>query len=96
MHTVSPIRGHATVCAVAETNLDILEKEHLLERAEKLELTLHHELDSLNDLDAVEDTRVAGFLGGVSLRADLDAPAIADDLVERATSSAHCETTRSS
>jgi adenosylmethionine-8-amino-7-oxononanoate aminotransferase len=75
--------GHATACAVAETNLDILQKEHLLERAEKLELTLHHELDSLNDLDAVEDTRVAGFLGGVSLRADLDAPAIADDLVER-------------
>ncbi|HZN80470.1 MAG TPA: aminotransferase class III-fold pyridoxal phosphate-dependent enzyme [Mycobacterium sp.] len=75
--------GHATACAVAETNLDILEKEHLLERAEKLELTLHHELDSLSDLDAVEDIRVAGFLGGVSLRADLDAPAIADDLVDR-------------
>jgi adenosylmethionine-8-amino-7-oxononanoate aminotransferase len=75
--------GHATACAVAETNLDILENEYLLERAEKLELTLHHELDALNDLDAVEDTRVAGFLGGVSLRADVEAPSIADDLVDR-------------
>lgn len=75
--------GHATACAVAEANLDIIEREHLVERAAKLELTLRDQLESLATLDAVGDVRVAGFLGGITVRSDLDASAIADDMVER-------------
>lgn len=74
--------GHATACAVAEKNIDIIEDENLLERAEKLELVLRQQLEPIAALDAVTEVRVAGFLGGIGLDARLDAPTIADELVE--------------
>ena len=75
--------GHATACAVAMANLDVLDQEQLLPRVVELE----HRLDGLlKKLQArrpsVVDVRVAGFLGGVTLRDDIPAERAADALIE--------------
>lgn len=75
--------GHATACAVAMANLDVLERDGLVERAAELEQLLRVQLDQLNaDRPSVADVRVAGFLGGVTLREDLSAEAVADKLID--------------
>lgn len=59
--------GHATACAVAHANLDVLEREDLVERAGKLEDVLADELDALRDVDGIVEVRSrAGFLGAVT------------------------------
>ncbi|MFC7594151.1 aspartate aminotransferase family protein [Terrabacter sp. GCM10028922] len=75
--------GHATACAVAMANLDILEQEQLLPRVVELE----HRLDGLLKQllarrPSVVDVRVAGFLGGVTLRDDIPVERAADALIE--------------
>ena len=75
--------GHATACAVAMANLDVLDQEQLLPRVVELE----HRLDGLlKQLQArrpsVVDVRVAGFLGGVTLRDEVPAERAADALIE--------------
>jgi adenosylmethionine-8-amino-7-oxononanoate aminotransferase len=75
--------GHATASAVALANLDVLEQERLLPRVVELE----HRLDSLLKQllarrPSVVDVRVAGFLGGVTLRDEVPAERAADALVE--------------
>lgn len=58
--------GHATACAVAHANLDVLEREDLVERAGKLEDVLADELDTLVGVDGIVEVRSrAGFLGAV-------------------------------
>ncbi|BBY27470.1 aspartate aminotransferase family protein [Mycolicibacterium sediminis] len=75
--------GHATACAVAMANLDVLERDGLVERAGELEQLLRVQLNQLNaDRPSVADVRVAGFLGGVTLRGDLSAEVIADKLID--------------
>lgn len=75
--------GHATAAAVALANLDVLESDGLVERAGALEGTLRAALDELAaSHDEVVQVRCAGFLGGVTLREDRDAAAMADALVE--------------
>ncbi len=74
--------GHATACAVALRHLDLLEEEKLLPRVKELEVVLTEELERLDGLDGVAETRVAGLLGGISLRADLSAEALTDVLVD--------------
>lgn len=75
--------GHATACAVAMANLDVLERDALVKRAAELEQLLRTQLDQLNaDRPSVADVRVAGFLGGVTLREDLSAESIADKLID--------------
>jgi adenosylmethionine-8-amino-7-oxononanoate aminotransferase len=75
--------GHATACAVAMRNLDILEQENLLPRVRELEELLRTELEQLNaQRPSVAEVRVAGFLGGVSLRDDLNAEEICDELLD--------------
>ncbi|TCO12252.1 adenosylmethionine-8-amino-7-oxononanoate aminotransferase [Kribbella steppae] len=71
--------GHATACAVAHANLDILEQEHLLERSAELEGVLHNAIQPLADHPLVAEVRSGtGFLAGVQLRADVLGEAVVD------------------
>jgi adenosylmethionine-8-amino-7-oxononanoate aminotransferase len=74
--------GHATACAVALRHLDLLEEEKLLPRVKELEVVLTGELERLDALAGVVETRVGGLLGGISLRADLNAEVLTDALIE--------------
>lgn len=75
--------GHGTACAVAMANLDVLERDNLVPRVAELEQLLRDELNQLAaQRPSVADVRVAGFLGGVSLRADIAAEAVADQLID--------------
>ncbi|WP_088288091.1 aspartate aminotransferase family protein [Kineosporia sp. A_224] len=49
--------GHATACAVALANLDVIEQENLLAEAARLEGTLHTLLAPLADHDLVSEVR---------------------------------------
>jgi putrescine aminotransferase len=49
--------GHATACAVALANLDLVEREHLLAEAARLEQTLHTELAHLAGHELVGEVR---------------------------------------
>jgi adenosylmethionine-8-amino-7-oxononanoate aminotransferase len=89
-HSATPIfrhgatySGHATACAVAMRNLDILEQENLLARVRELEQLLRHELKELDaQHPSVTEVRVAGFLGGISLSDDLKAEQTCDELLD--------------
>jgi putrescine aminotransferase len=78
--------GHATACAAAMANLDIIEEERLVERVAELEPALPRLLGPLVELDGVEEVRTAGLLAGIQLdgawfEARGVAPArVADDL----------------
>ncbi|MDF2561739.1 MAG: Acetylornithine transaminase, partial [Microbacterium sp.] len=75
--------GHATACAVALANLDVLEDEDLIPRVGELESELVASLDRLAAArPGISDVRVAGFLGGVTLRDDLSAEQACDALIE--------------
>ncbi|MEB8342926.1 aminotransferase family protein [Streptomyces endophyticus] len=74
--------GHATACAVALRNLDILDEEKLVARVADLEQVLADELRVLGTRESVVETRVAGLLGGVALVDDINAEAVTDELVE--------------
>lgn len=75
--------GHATACAVAMRNLDVLEQEALLPRVKDLESQLVDGLDALAARNpSVREVRVCGFLGGVSLVDTVDAVRVADALID--------------
>jgi adenosylmethionine-8-amino-7-oxononanoate aminotransferase len=64
--------GHATACAVALANLDLLERENLLAEAARLERTLDVELAVLEDHPAVGAVRRGtGALAAVQLADDV-------------------------
>lgn len=62
--------GHPTCCAVALRNLDILEREGLVERAKASGKRLLSGLQTLRDLPAVGDVRGLGLICGIELVAD--------------------------
>lgn len=71
--------GHATACAVAEANLDILEEEALIDRAAKLEPVLAEAVAPLAGHELVEEVRAgAAFMAGVQLRAGVPGEAVAE------------------
>jgi adenosylmethionine-8-amino-7-oxononanoate aminotransferase len=75
--------GHATACAVAMANLDVLEQDHLLSRVNDLEQLLNSQLTQLAaQRRSVVDVRVGGFLGGVTLGEDFSAESVADALID--------------
>jgi adenosylmethionine-8-amino-7-oxononanoate aminotransferase len=75
--------GHATACAVAMANLDVLEADNLIPRVVELEALLHRLLTGLGaQRPSVVDVRVAGFLGGITLRDDFAAEKVADALID--------------
>lgn len=75
--------GHATACAVAEANLDILAEEDLVARAADLEVVLDKALDPLRSHPLVAEVRAgAGFLAGVALTPEAAADEIAAACVD--------------
>lgn len=63
--------GHPVAAAVALANLDILEREHLVERVRnEAGPTLARALASLNDHPLVGETRSLGLIGAVEIVAD--------------------------
>ncbi len=70
--------GHATSCAIAHANLDILEAESLISRAANLEVILVRELDRLRNRDDIREIRSGhGFLAGVAPIDDIPADEVA-------------------
>ncbi len=75
--------GHATSAALALKNLEIIEREGLLGRVQQLEGVLSTELGALAADDRIEETRVAGLLGGIQLRPEFSAEQVTDAMVEQ-------------
>lgn len=63
--------GHATCCRAALTNLDIIEREGLLDRGLAIERELDAMLAPLRDHPAVAEVRSVGALAAVELDAEL-------------------------
>ena len=59
--------GHPGACVAGLTNLDILEREALVDRVVELEPVLRELLEPLRGLDGVADVRSAGLAGAVEL-----------------------------
>jgi len=82
--------GHPACCAVALKNLEIIEREGLVERAGKIGRLLLDQLSALKTLDIVGDVRGLGLMAGVELVADRETKAPFDpklkvgELVRRA------------
>lgn len=75
--------GHATACAVALANLDVLDDEDLLPRVRDLEQELVASLDRLAaGRPGIAEVRVAGLLGGVTLLEHLSAERVCDALID--------------
>jgi adenosylmethionine-8-amino-7-oxononanoate aminotransferase len=62
--------GHATACAAAQANLDLLEAEGLVDRVAELEARFEAQLRALLSRAAVAEVRSVGLMGGVQLDAD--------------------------
>ena len=62
--------GHPTACAVALRNLEIIEREQLLDRASQVGAFLLHELSALESLDVVGEVRGVGMMLGIELVSD--------------------------
>lgn len=59
--------GHATACAVALENLDVLEEEDLIARVRTLEPVLAAEFGALARSPLVQEVRAVGLMAGVQL-----------------------------
>src|SRR5436309_1208529 len=62
--------GHPTCCAVGLANLDILEREQLVERGAAMGARLQQKAQSLRQLPMVGDVRGVGLMCGIELVAD--------------------------
>jgi adenosylmethionine-8-amino-7-oxononanoate aminotransferase len=56
--------GHATACAVALANLDIIEREGLVQRVKELEPTF---IEKLRSVEGAVEVRAAGLVAGVQV-----------------------------
>ena len=61
--------GHATACAVALANLDIIEREGLRDRVRAAEPVLAEALEAVADRPGVGEVRHVGLLGTIELDA---------------------------
>jgi adenosylmethionine-8-amino-7-oxononanoate aminotransferase len=76
--------GHATACAVALANLDILAEEELLPRVQELEGVLAAALKPLADSALVREVRAGvGLLAGVQLRPEVPGARVVDACLGR-------------
>jgi adenosylmethionine-8-amino-7-oxononanoate aminotransferase len=71
--------GHPIACAVAHANLDVFEREGLLEHVRANEGVFRAMLDSLRDLPIVGDVRGMGYFQAVELVKDRDTKQTFDD-----------------
>ena len=74
--------GHATACAVALANIDVIESERLLERVRSLEPVLDSVFRPLEEHELVDEVRTIGLLGAVEIK-DGHADRVAADALER-------------
>ena len=74
--------GHATACAVALANIDVLESERLVERVRDLEPVLDAALRPLERHDLVREVRTIGLLAAVELDREV-ADRVAAETLER-------------
>jgi putrescine aminotransferase len=74
--------GHATACAVALANINVLESERLVERVRELEPVLDAALRPLERHDLVREVRTIGLLGAVELGREV-ADRVAAETLER-------------
>ena len=75
--------GHASVCAAAMANLDIIERERLVDRVRSLETVLERVLQPLASHDLVKEVRSGvGLLAGVQLHDAQTAEQVADTCLE--------------
>ncbi len=75
--------GHATACAVASVNLDILEEENLVETVRTLEPVLETAVKALDDSPVVHEVRSVGLLAGIQLVPQIDGGAVVRGLRDR-------------
>ncbi|WP_336659153.1 aminotransferase family protein [Leucobacter sp. USHLN153] len=75
--------GHALASALAIKNLEVIEREGLVQRAADLEIFLGQELQRLANNPHVSDIRVSGFAAGVELHDVATANAAIDASIER-------------
>ncbi len=71
--------GHPVSAAVAMANMDVFEKENLLEHVRKNEGAFRASLETLSDLPIVGDVRGAGYFYGIELVKDKDTRETFDD-----------------
>ena len=78
--------GHAAAAAVGIANLDIIEREQLVDRVTELEPLLAAELTALTTSELVQEVRTVGLLAGVQLVPGLvkDHPELIEDVVHEA------------
>jgi len=78
--------GHATACAVALANLDLVEREQLVEHVRLLEPVLGEALGEASTLDGVAEVRCAGLLGAIEIEPELLAsrPGLVDEITRAA------------
>jgi adenosylmethionine-8-amino-7-oxononanoate aminotransferase len=69
--------GHATCCAVALANLDILESENLVERAAEMGQRLLDGMEAMRDIECVGDVRGLGLMAGIEFVSDRESKASA-------------------
>ncbi|MDX1616795.1 MAG: aspartate aminotransferase family protein [Candidatus Promineifilaceae bacterium] len=67
--------GHATCCAVALANLDILEEERLVDRAASMGARLMAGLEALKDIECVGNVRGLGLMAAIEFVADRETKA---------------------
>jgi putrescine---pyruvate transaminase len=64
--------GHPVACAAALANLDIIERDGLVQNAAEVGGYLHERLGELRRFDSVGDVRGIGLMAGIELVADKD------------------------
>ncbi|SDN61362.1 Adenosylmethionine-8-amino-7-oxononanoate aminotransferase [Halomonas shengliensis] len=74
--------GHPVTAALAIKNLDIIEREGLVERAAALERVLAGELAAIASHELVTATRVGGFLGAIELNDEVQAEWVTDQILD--------------
>ena len=62
--------GHPVSCAVALANLDVMEKDGLLDQVQANEAAFRSTLERLRDLPIVGDVRGAGYFYGIEMVKD--------------------------
>jgi adenosylmethionine-8-amino-7-oxononanoate aminotransferase len=76
--------GHTTACAVAQANLDVLEREGLVDRVARLSPTLWSMVQTLADHPQVVEVRGGvGLIAGVQMSPDIDGDAFQRACLER-------------
>jgi adenosylmethionine-8-amino-7-oxononanoate aminotransferase len=74
--------GHATVCAAALTNLHIIERENLMDRARHIGGRLHQGLSALAKDGTIAEVRGDGAVWAAGLHAHQNCVAIRDRMIE--------------